>query len=175
MRDEIILVDIFDNETGHADKQSAHEKGLLHRAFSVFAVHGGRMLIQKRSRDKYHSGGLWTNACCSHPREGETLFEAVPRRMREELGFVSEVRELFSFVYRHEFADGLVEYEYDHVFVTDYDGAFSLNPDEAEDARWISFEALAEELRVSPERFTVWFQIAAPEVLRRLKKENTKP
>ena len=122
MNDDIILVDIFDSEIGHTDKDDAHRRGLLHRAFSVFVIHDGRMLIQKRSRDKYHSGGLWTNACCSHPREGESLDQAVPRRMREELGFSSRAEELFSFVYRHVFSDGLVEYEFDHVFLADYDG-----------------------------------------------------
>lgn len=168
MNDEIILVDIFDNETGHTDKADAHKRGLLHRAFSVFAVHDGHMLIQKRARGKYHSGGLWTNACCSHPREGESLAQAVPRRMLEELGFESEARELFSFVYRHVFSDGLIEYEYDHVFLTDCDRPLKLNPEEAEDAAWVSFEELARDLQTRPERYTVWFQIAAPEVLRRL-------
>ena len=172
MMDEIILVDIFDNEIGHTDKADAHRRGLLHRAFSVFVVHDGRMLIQKRNRDKYHSGGLWTNACCSHPREGERLEQAVERRMQEELGFASRAEELFRFVYRHEFADGLIEYEYDHVFLTDYDGAFELNPDEAEAAQWISVERLAEDLRLHPEKFTVWFQTAAPEVLRRMKEKE---
>lgn len=165
MNNEIILVDIFDRETGYTDKEDAHKKGLLHRAFSVFVINGGRMLIQKRNRNKYHSGGLWTNACCSHPRKGETLEQAVERRMREELGFSSEAKELFSFVYRHEFADGLVEYEYDHVFLTDYDGEYELNTEEAEEAKWIGFEELAEDLRVEPQKYTVWFQIAAPKVL----------
>ena len=166
--DEIILVDIFDNELGHTDKANAHKKGLLHRAFSVFVVHDGKMLLQQRSRGKYHSGGLWTNACCSHPREGETLADAVPRRMREELGFASQARECFHFVYRHVFDDGLIEYEYDHVFLTDYDGAVSADPEEAEEIKWVSYEELAEDLRTVPERYTVWFRIAAPEVLSQL-------
>lgn len=174
MHDEIILVDVFDNAIGHTDKMNAHVSGLLHRAFSVFVVHDGKMLIQKRCRDKYHSGGLWTNACCSHPRRGETLEHAVRRRMQEELGFASEVREVYRFVYRHSFPDGLTEYEYDHVFLTDYDGAFVLNPEEAEDAKWMTLEALAEDLRLHPERYTVWFQTAAPEVLRRMKESPAK-
>lgn len=165
MNDDIILVDIFDSKIGHTDKDDAHRRGLLHRAFSVFVIHDGRMLIQKRSRDKYHSGGLWTNACCSHPREGESLDQAVPRRMREELGFSSRAEELFSFVYRHVFSDGLVEYEFDHVFLADYDGEYVLNRDEAEDAAWIALDELAEDLRIHPERYTVWFQTAAPKVL----------
>lgn len=174
MNDEIILVDIFDNETGHTDKANAHAKGLLHRAFSVFVINDGRMLIQKRNLNKYHSGGLWTNACCSHPREGESLEDAVLRRMKEELGFTSPVRECFSFVYRHVFDDGLIEYEFDHVFLTDYNGTFELNPEEADEVKWIAFEELAEELRSDPAAYTVWFQIAAPEILRRCMNTSNK-
>lgn len=172
MNDEIILVDIFDNEVGHTDKADAHARGLLHRAFSVFVIHDGQMLIQKRHRDKYHSGGLWTNACCSHPRRGESLEQAVARRMQEELGFDSEVRECFSFVYRHVFGDGVTEYEYDHVFLTDYDGAISVNPLEADEIRWIGAEELARELVTQPERYTVWFQTAAPVILKMMKEDQ---
>ena len=171
MNDEIILVDLFDNEIGHTDKADAHARGLLHRAFSVFVIHDGRMLIQRRHRDKYHSGGLWTNACCSHPRRGESLEQAVGRRMQEELGFACEAQECFSFVYRHAFDDGVIEYEYDHVFLTDYDGEVNVNPEEADEIRWIDAGELADELLTYPERFTVWFQIAAPEILRRMKQE----
>lgn len=172
MNDEIILVDLFDNEIGYTDKTDAHARGLLHRAFSVFVIHDGRMLIQKRHRDKYHSGGLWTNACCSHPRRGESLTDAVARRMQEELGFASEVREQFQFVYRHVFDNGVTEYEYDHVFLTDYDGEVRVDPLEAEEIKWITVEDLARDLLNRPELYTVWFQIAAPEILRRMGTEN---
>ena len=172
MDDEIILVDIFDNAVGRTSKADAHRRGLLHRAFSLFVAHEGRMLIQKRNRNKYHSGGLWTNACCSHPRAGESLEQAVGRRMREELGFEAAARELFHFVYRSAFSNGLTEYEFDHVFLTDYDGPYEINREEAEEVQWIPFEELAEALQIHPERFTVWFQIAAPEVLDRLREEE---
>lgn len=175
MTDEMILVDVFDNEIGYTDKADAHARGLLHRAFSVFVIHDGRMLIQKRSRNKYHSGGLWTNACCSHPRRGETLKEAVARRMKEELGFSSPVHECFHFIYRHVFNDGVTEYEFDHVFLTDYSGPYDPDPAEAEEVRWISFEELSVDLRNDPDSYTVWFLIAAPEILRRLKEDSPCP
>ena len=124
------------------------------------------MLIQKRNVNKYHSGGLWTNACCSHPGIGEDLTEAVKRRMKEELGITADLHECFSFVYRHVFENGIIEYEYDHVFVSDYDGEISPDPDEIEEYRWISYSELADELLTDPGKYTVWFQIAAPGVLR---------
>lgn len=167
MNDRLTLVDVYDHTIGEASKAEVHKKGLLHRAFSVFIIHDGKMLIQKRNSDKYHSGGLWTNACCSHPRIDEDLEEAVKRRMYEELGFASDFHECFSFVYRHVFENGIIEYEYDHVFVSDYFGEISPNPEEIEEYKWISCSELADQLLDDPDKFTVWFQIAAPEVLRR--------
>ena len=120
--EELILVDLDDREIGTMDKAEAHRLGRLHRAFSVFIVDCDRMLIQQRNRGKYHSGGLWANACCSHPRHGETLPEATERRLREELGISCELRELFDFVYFSRYVDDLFEYEYDHVFVGEYSG-----------------------------------------------------
>lgn len=115
--DQLILVDLDDVPIGSAGKAEVHRRGLLHRAFSVFLTDGERMLLQRRSRGKYHSGGLWANACCSHPRAGESLEQAVPRRLKEELGISCPVEELFSFHYFSQYGPQLFEYELDHVFL----------------------------------------------------------
>ncbi|MBP0973206.1 MAG: isopentenyl-diphosphate Delta-isomerase [Oscillospiraceae bacterium] len=166
--EELILVDLDDREIGTMDKAEAHRLGRLHRAFSVFIVDGDRMLIQQRNRGKYHSGGLWANACCSHPRHGETLPEATERRLREELGISCELRELFDFVYFSRYADDLFEYEYDHVFVGEYSGECRFDSGEIERLRWIRFDELKQELLTEPEHFCSWFRIAAPKVMRLL-------
>lgn len=165
MDDTLVLVDLFDNEIGKASKKEVHEKGLLHRAFSVFIVNDGRMLIQKRNRNKYHSGGLWTNACCSHPRYGELLDEAVIRRIKEELGITTQFDKAFRFVYRSTFKNGITEYEYDHVFISDYNGNIEPDEDEIEEYKWVGLEELADDLVNYPDKYTAWFQIAAPKVL----------
>lgn len=165
MEDALILVDVQDQQIGTMGKAEAHRLGKLHRAFSVFIVNQGSMLIQRRKQDKYHSGGLWANACCSHPRDGEVLKEAIHRRMLEEVGFDCELKELFHFVYRSKYREDLYEYEYDHVFVGQYEGAVQFNEDEIEEVRWISFEELSRELVEQPEKFATWFLIAAPRFL----------
>ena len=165
MDDTLVLVDLFDNQIGKASKKEVHDKGLLHRAFSLFIVHGDKMLIQKRNRNKYHSGGLWTNACCSHPRYGELLDEAVIRRVKEELGITTRFDKMFSFVYRSIFNNGIIEYEYDHVFISDYDGNIDLDEEEDEEYKGIGLKDLADDLVNNPDKYTVWFQIAAPKVL----------
>ncbi|GHV34313.1 hypothetical protein FACS1894187_04610 [Synergistales bacterium] len=168
--EKIILVDVFDRQVGTAEKIEAHQSPKLHRAFSAFVYHEGRMLIQKRSARKYHSGGLWANACCSHPRIGERTEEAVLRRMEEEIGAdrantAAVTKELFSFVYMNKFHDALYEYEYDHVFAVDYGGAVTVNEEEIEAVRWVEFEELARLLCATPTTFASWFLIAAPRVL----------
>ena len=165
MENVIALVDLDDNITGYETKEEVHRRGLLHRAFSVFIINDGKMLIQMRNLDKYHSGGLWSNACCSHQRDGEELVESVHRRMEEELGFDCHLEEKFSFVYRTQFRPDLIEYEYDHVFVGSYDGEVNVNPEEASEIRWITFEDLKAELLKSPEKFSSWFIICAPKVM----------
>ena len=169
MEELIALVDINDRITGYETKGEVHRKGLLHRAFSVFIVRDGKMLIQRRNPDKYHSGGLWSNTCCSHQREGEELTESVHRRMIEEMGIDCEVTELFSFVYRTQFRTDLTEYEYDHVFAGSYEGEVSVNPEEASEIRWIPLEELGEALEKTPEKFSSWFIISAPEVMKKLR------
>lgn len=164
--DELILVNAEDEEIGYGEKAYVHEKGLLHRAFSVFIVNDGKMLIQKRNQNKYHSGGLWTNACCSHPRKGESLKEAVHRRLEEELGIDCDVEELFDFMYRTVFAENLYEYEFDHVFLADYSGSIELNREEASEIKWIDLQELKEDIVRRPEKYTSWFLIAVNKVIK---------
>ena len=164
--DELIIVNEEDEEIGYGEKAYVHEKGLLHRAFSVFIVNDGKMLIQKRNRNKYHSGGLWTNACCSHPRKGESLKEAVHRRLEEELGIDCDVEELFDFMYRTVFAENLYEYEFDHVFLADYSGSIELNREEASEIKWIDLQELKEDIVRRPEKYTSWFLIAVNKVIK---------
>ena len=169
--DKLIWVDLFDNEIGSGDKLETHVKNQLHRAFSVFIVHDGKMLIQKRAMEKYHSGGLWANACCSHPRWGETLDDAVSKRMEEELGISQgscQPKESFTFNYFSQY-EGLSEYEIDHVFLTDYHGEIKVDSDEIMESRWISLEDLKVELEENPESFSTWFLIAAPRVMEYVK------
>lgn len=170
--DNLICVDLFDQPIGTATKTEAHQRGLLHRAFSVFIVHKGKMLIQKRAANKYHTAGLWSNACCSHPRYDEELESAVHRRLQEELGIDANCKELFSFVYRAAFNNGVTEYEFDHVFLADSDETIALNPEEAEAIDWISFDVLAKDLCEHPEKYTPWFISACPKVLAFMKEEQ---
>ncbi len=168
--EKIILVDINDNEIGSDTKENVHKNGMLHRAFSVFIFNSkNEMLIQKRQINKYHSGGLWANACCSHPRKGEDLEYSTIRRMIEELGFSCPVEEAFHFIYRTDFNDDLAEYEYDHVFYGFYDGNIRLNEDEASEFRFISIEELEKELTYNSKAYSSWFIIAAPKMLEIIK------
>jgi isopentenyl-diphosphate delta-isomerase len=168
----IILVDIFDRQIGVGAKQEVHETGKLHRAFSVFLYHDDKMLIQRRAKHKYHSGGLWSNACCSHPADGEPIDESVQRRMYEELQVRCPAEEAFQFIYFHKFSDKLYEYEYDHAFIGEYSGNFRLDPEEAEDAVWIDFAELSVLLRENPETFSIWCLTAMPKVMGLIKGKN---
>ncbi|MBR3339718.1 MAG: isopentenyl-diphosphate Delta-isomerase [Lachnospiraceae bacterium] len=172
MEDTLILVDLEDRETGTGPKLQVHRENRLHRAFSVFIVDGDRMLIQRRAFDKYHSGGLWANACCSHPRAGEKLSDAVQRRLAEELGIEAAVRELFSFVYFQQY-DGLSEYEYDHVFLAEYNGDVRYDRYEVEEVMWIELSELARDVTDNPQKYCTWFIIALPEVLKYLRKDRS--
>jgi isopentenyl-diphosphate delta-isomerase len=159
--DNVVLVDAHDAPTGEAPKLEAHRQGLLHRAFSVFLYDSaGRMLLQQRAHAKYHSGGLWTNTCCSHPRPGEATPAAAARRLREEMGVDCRFAPAFEFVYHASFDNGLVEHEYDHVFVGRFDGEPRPDPAEVADWRWAGIEELRAELEAEPERFSAWFRIA---------------
>ena len=154
----LILVDLDDRETGTGEKLEIHRRGLLHRAFSVFLFDGERLLVQRRAAGKYHSAGLWANTCCSHPREGEPLAEAVLRRLEEECGIAgAEVQEAGSFVYRAVFPNGLTEYEVDHVFAGEYAGAFDPDPEEIAELRYAELPGLKKDMAAHPERYAAWF------------------
>lgn len=169
--DDLILVDIRDRPTGTAGKAQAHAAPLLHRAFSVFLINDtGELLLQQRAPGKYHSGGLWANACCSHPRQGEATVPSAEARLTEELGITCPLQEIGSFIYLHRFADDLYEYEYDHVLLGRCSGPFLPDPQEIAALRWVTPTQLAEALRTSPELFAPWFITAAPMVLRCLGK-----
>ena len=164
--EEVILVNEEDAPIGTMEKMEAHRKALLHRAFSVFIFNSqGKMLLQQRAGDKYHSPGLWTNACCSHPRPGEDTLAAACRRLREELGFTTSLEKLFDFTYRSEFDNGLTEFEFDHVFVGHYDADIHPNAAEVSDYSYRSLEEIRESLAVHPENFTSWFHLAFPLVM----------
>ena len=163
--DKLILVDGLDREVGNATKLEAHVEGTLHRAFSVVLMRDGKtdpeFLLAKRSMLKYHSGGLWANSCCSHPRVGEDVVEAAYRRVPEELGCEAvDLHEACAFLYRAEFDNGIIEHEFDHVVIGRCSGDIDPNPAEASEVRWIGFDELAAELASEPLKFAVWAPIA---------------
>lgn len=168
----VILVDENDNPVGEAEKMQAHKEGLLHRAFSVFIFNSqGKMLLQQRAQHKYHSGGLWTNACCSHPEPGEETDAAALRRLDEEMGFTVPVAKLFGFVYKASFDNGLTEYEFDHVFAGKYDGVIDFNKQEVMDYCYKSIDEVEAALLLHPDQYTAWFHIAFPKVKEWWKKQ----
>ncbi len=141
-------------------KMEAHEKAVLHRAFSVFIMnHKGETMLQQRAANKYHSPLLWTNTCCSHQRDGETNIEAGKRRLREEMGFETELKELFSFIYKAPFDNGLTEHELDHVLMGHFEGEPTINPDEVEAWKWMYPVAIKKDIELHPEHYTAWFKI----------------
>ena len=155
---DLILVDLDDRETGYGEKMDVHRKGLLHRAFSVFLFHENRLLIQQRALEKYHCGGLWANTCCSHPHTGQSLLDAVPQRLMEECG-IGEVplHEAGCFVYRAVFPNGLTEFEVDHVFVGEYAGILSPNPEEIAELRYVPLAELTKNMITYPGKYAPWF------------------
>lgn len=161
MKEVVILVNENDQETGLMEKLEAHQKGLLHRAFSVFIFDSkGRMLLQQRAEGKYHGGLLWTNACCSHPLPGENVEAAARRRLWEELGFIAPLEKIFAFTYRAEVENNLVEHEYDHVFAGVYEGGMRPDPNEVADTKFLEMAAIRSQLENEPELFTTWFRMA---------------
>ncbi len=167
MQEQVILVDEQDNPLGLMEKMECHEKGLLHRAFSVFIWNSdGKMLLQKRAQKKYHSGGLWTNACCSHPRINEDMESACHRRLQEEMGFDCPLQKLFCFTYKAHLPNGLIEHEYDHVFYGIYDGPIdNVNLSEVECANFVDISWLQEDIKVHPHHYTSWFLLAIDRAL----------
>jgi isopentenyl-diphosphate Delta-isomerase len=165
----VVLVDEHNNEIGTMEKQEAHTKALLHRAFSVFIFNTkNELLLQQRAFSKYHSGGLWTNTCCSHPRPGENTSDAAHRRLQEEMGFDCELSEKFSFLYQTPFDNGLSEHELDFVFTGVFNGTPHLNPTEVAAYRWITLSTLEQEVDKHPEHFTIWFKLILKEYLEHL-------
>lgn len=165
MRNEVILVDESDMPVGREEKLAAHRTGVLHRAFSVFLFDGhGRWLLQQRHPDKYHSGGLWTNTCCSHPQPEEQTAEAARDRLKMEMGIETPLTPVFQFRYRAAFENDLIEHELDHVFVGEFNGVPAPNPAEVSDWRWVCTAELLQEMADFPERFTYWFLKAARRV-----------
>ncbi len=159
--ERVVLVDENDKEIGTEEKIRAHKNGgKLHRAFSILIFNSKReMLIQKRADSKYHWPGVWANACCSHPRPGEKTEDAVHRRLMEEMGFDTKLKELFSFIYRATFDNGLTEWELDHVFVGEYDMEPKPNPKEVGDYDWVQIQELNKSIIDNPEKYSPWFKI----------------
>jgi isopentenyl-diphosphate Delta-isomerase len=167
MEEYIIEVDAFDKEIGPIEKMEAHYKGALHRAFSILIFNSNnQLLLQKRHSEKYHSPGLWTNTCCSHPRFGESLQEAVYRRLKQEMGFTCELKEIFSFVYKVEFEDKLIENEYDHVFTGIYDGEVVPSEEEVEDFKWVSLNEVKDDIIANPHLYTYWFKFLFNKIIK---------
>ncbi len=160
MEEQVILVNEKDEPIGLMPKMEAHEKAVLHRAFSVFIMNAkGETMLQQRAADKYHSPLLWTNTCCSHQRDGETNLEAGKRRLQEEMGFEVELKELFSFIYKAPFDNGLTEHELDHVMMGYYNEEPQINPEEVQDWKWMKPETIKSDISNNPDNYTEWFKI----------------
>jgi len=158
--EKVILVNELDQQIGLMPKLEAHEKAVLHRAFSVFVLNDkNEIMLQQRARQKYHSPLLWTNTCCSHQREGESNIQAGNRRLFEEMGFSTELKELFHFIYKAPFDNGLTEHELDHVMIGYYNEYPVINPEEVEDWKWMKIEAVKNDMILNPTIYTVWFKI----------------
>lgn len=168
--EKVVLVNERDEAVGIEGKTRAHLLGTLHRAFSVFVINSaGQLLVQKRAATKYHSRNLWSNTCCGHPRPEETITEASRRRLGEEMGFESNLREVFSFLYRANLEDGLIENEFDHVLVGQFEGIPTPNPSEISEWRWVDVGGLSVDVRRNPENYTCWFHISFERFLRVLR------
>ncbi len=165
--ESVILVDEYDHEIGVMEKMQAHREAQLHRAFSIFLFNEQEeMLIHRRAMNKYHSGGLWTNACCSHQRLGESNIAAGKRRLQEEMGIACDLKEMFSFIYKAPLDNELTEHELDHVLFGSFSGTPSPNPEEVSDYKFVSLDELLNDVRINPKMYTEWFKIALPLVIK---------
>ena len=170
MEELVVLVDEHDNQVGLMPKMEAHEKAILHRAFSVFVFNDqGELMLQQRAATKYHSPLLWTNTCCSHQRDGETSLAAGKRRLQEEMGFVCDLTEVFQFVYKAPFDNGLTEHELDHVMIGTYNGEPNINTEEVASHKWMSLEDVKNDMEDNPQQYTAWFKIIFKEYYHRLR------
>jgi isopentenyl-diphosphate delta-isomerase len=169
MQEFVILVDEHNNEIGLMEKLEAHQKALLHRAFSIFILNSkGELLLQQRALNKYHSGGLWTNTCCSHPRAKEQTIDAAHRRLKEEMGFDCELTEKFSFLYKAPFDNGLTEHELDFIFIGEFNGIPNINPQEVKDYAWMMIDDVLLDVKQFPNKYTEWFKIILNEYVSHL-------
>ena len=160
MEEQVILVNEKDEPVGLMPKMEAHEKAVLHRAFSVFVMNdNGEIMLQQRAAQKYHSPLLWTNTCCSHQRQGETNLEAGKRRLREEMGFETDLKEVFSFIYKAPFDNGLTEHELDHVMVGHFNNTPQINKDEVASWKWMLPADIKGDIQINPDQYTAWFKI----------------
>jgi isopentenyl-diphosphate Delta-isomerase len=158
--EHVTLVDLDDNPIGTMEKLEAHRKGLLHRAFSILLFNSkGEMLLQKRALSKYHSGGLWTNTCCSHPLPDEDMHAAARRKLKQEMGIELQPEFAYKFIYKASLDKGLVEHECDHVFLGSFDGTPTINPEEVEDWKYSNMHALRSDISKHPQRYTSWFKL----------------
>jgi isopentenyl-diphosphate delta-isomerase len=170
MNEFLILVDEHDKPWGKLEKDQVHQLGLLHRAFSAFIFNSkGELLLQQRADGKYHSAGLWTNTCCSHPRFGEELKDAVARRLEEEMGLICETKFIFSFIYKAKFENGLTEHEFDHVYYGVSDDQPTPNPSEVSQWKYVTLESLQKDISINPSNYTVWLNICLPKLMDYLK------
>lgn len=159
-KEQVILVDRDDLPLGLTEKMKAHREGILHRAFSIFIFNEKNdLLLQKRAAHKYHSPSLWTNTCCSHQRKGESNLQAANRRLQEEMGIQTPLKELFSFIYKATLKNGLIEHEYDHIIIGKFEGKFVINPEEVADFKWMPLDKIKTSIQEKPEIYTEWFKI----------------
>ena len=173
IQEHVILVDHTGKEIGTQEKMQAHREGRLHSAFSIFVFNTqGELLLQKRALTKYHSGGLWTNTCCSHPRPGESFYRAARRRLNEEMGIDCELTGIFSFIYHVQFDNSLFEHELDQVFVGHYNGQPNPNPIEVDDWKWMNIKALKQDVQKNPTNYTYWFKLVLDRVVTQTRKIN---
>lgn len=160
IEEQVILVNEKDERLGLMPKQEAHEKGVLHRAFSVFVFNDkNELMLQQRALHKYHTPGLWTNTCCSHQRDGESSLDAGKRRLFEEMGFTTDLKETTSFIYKAPFENGLTEHELDHILIGNFDGMPQINPEEVASWKWMEMEEVKKDINNNPEIYTAWFKI----------------
>ncbi|MFQ5961925.1 MAG: isopentenyl-diphosphate Delta-isomerase [Candidatus Methylomirabilales bacterium] len=172
MEEHVILVDPSNQEIGIAEKIQTHKEGKLHRAFSVFVFNAkAQLLLQKRAGSKYHSGGLWSNTCCSHPRPEEHTEKAAHRRLKEEMGFDCGLKEIFRFTYKVKLDNDLTEHEYDHVFIGRFDGTPTPSPAEVDEWKWIDVEELRRDVRENPGRYTYWLRISLDDIMWHVERE----
>lgn len=158
--EHVILVDEFDNAIGTMEKLEAHQKGVLHRAFSVLLFNSkGELLLQKRALGKYHSGGLWTNTCCSHPLPGESMNDATRRKLIQEMGIDLKPEFAYKFIYKTNLNDNLIEHECDHVFIGSYDGDPIINVEEVEEWKFTHLASLRTDIKANPDAYTYWFKL----------------